>query len=473
MDPSRISQVKHLFAVEHLSMRQISRLLHLCQRTVSRILAGREKKRRAFPPSPLVPFVRLIEEWYRQYPSLQAAQIRERLKAYGYTGSYRSLCRFTEQYRKKRRKAYHELEFLPGEVAQVDWMEATLSFGKVYGFVFILAYSRYLFLKFYPRSSMEFFLDGHVSAYEEIKGAARRNWYDNLHSVVMRRKPELTFNATFLDYARHVGFSIHACTPGRANEKGRVERVIRDARGFVETTTFTDLADLNRKTDLWRKERNERIHRATGKMPVEALAEEPLLPLPALPYKPYRLMPASISTTAFVTFETNRYSVPTDYAGRPATILAYPDHLEVLVGDRKVAHHPRSFARSHKIEHPSHRETLLARTPNGKYERILRLMHHLGKEIASFLTRAASEGEDPYAIAYGFFKLLKVKVCSKEMLLSAVREAYTLGSYKLRSVESLLAPHEEREVSHVYPQNTRLLDITYTGRELADYDDLT
>ena len=73
MDPSRISQVKHLFEVEQLSMRQISRLLHMCPRTVSRILTGRERKRRAFPPSPLVPFVRLIEEWYRQYPSLQAA----------------------------------------------------------------------------------------------------------------------------------------------------------------------------------------------------------------------------------------------------------------------------------------------------------------------------------------------------------------------------------------------------------------
>lgn len=73
MDQSRISQVKHLFEVEHLSMRQISRLLHLCQRTVSRILAGKERKRRSSPPSPCLPFVRLIEEWYRQYPSLQAA----------------------------------------------------------------------------------------------------------------------------------------------------------------------------------------------------------------------------------------------------------------------------------------------------------------------------------------------------------------------------------------------------------------
>lgn len=468
MDPSRISQVKHLFEVERLSMRQIGRLLRMCPRTVSRILAGRERKRRSFPPSPLVPFVRLIEEWYRQYPSLQAAQIRDRLKAYGYTGSYRSLCRFTEKYRKKRHKAYHELEFLPGEVAQVDWMEATLPFGKVYGFVFILAYSRYLFLKFYPRSSMEFFLDGHIRAYEEIKGAARSTWYDNLHSVVIRRKPELTLNATFLDYARHVGFSIHACNPGKPNEKGRVERVIRDIRSFVETNDFTDIADLNRKAGQWRKERNERIHRATGKAPLSALAEEPLVPLPALPYKPYRLIPASVSVTAFVTFETNRYSVPTDYAGRQATILAYPDHLEVLVGDRKVAHHPRSFARSQKLEHPFHREQLLERTPHAKYERILRLVSHMGKEIASFLTRAEAEGEDPHAIAYGFFKLLKV--CSKEMLLSAVREANSLNSVRLSYVESLLAPRGREDVA-VYPQNASLLDIAYQKRELTEYDD--
>ena len=278
MDPSRISQVKHLFEIEKLSRRQIGQLLHMCPKTVSRILAGKERKRRSFPPSPLVPFARLIEEWHRQYPSLQAAQIRDRLRSYGYTGSYRSLCRFTEHFRKKRRASYHELEFLPAEVVQVDWMEATLPFGKVYGFVFILAYSRYLFLKFYPRASMEFFLDGHGEAYKEIKGVARSNWYDNLKSVVTRRKP-LTFNAQFLDLARHFGFSIHACTPGRGKEKGRVERVIRDCRSFVETNDFTDLPDLNRKADLWRKETEGSTGRA---------ARRPSRPYPRNPFYPCR-----------------------------------------------------------------------------------------------------------------------------------------------------------------------------------------
>jgi len=125
-------------------------------------------------------------------------------------------------------------------------MVANLPFGRVYGFAFILAWSRYLFVRFYPRSSMEFFLDGHINAYREIGGAARENWYDNLASVVVRRKPELTFNAQFVDYMSHMGVAIHACNPGKGNEKGRIERAIKDRRAFVETNEFADIGDLNR-----------------------------------------------------------------------------------------------------------------------------------------------------------------------------------------------------------------------------------
>jgi transposase len=469
MDPSRTSQVKHLFEVEHLTRRQIAQMLHMCHKTVTRILKGKERKPRSYPPSELEPFARLIKQWYEEYPSLQAAQIKERLVSYGYRGSYRNLCRFTEKYRKKRRKAYHELEFLPGEVAQVDWMEATLPFGKVHAFVFILAWSRYLFVRFYPRSSMEFFLDGHINAYKEIGGVARSNWYDNLRSVVTRRTPELTFNAQFVDYMSHMGVSIHACNPGKGNEKGRVERAIKDLRAFVESREFTGIHDLNAKTDWWRKEKNERVHRTTHKAPASALLEEPLLPLPAIPYKPYRVIQATVGKTAFVEFDTNRYSVPTDYVDMAAAVFAYPDHVEIAVNDRKVAHHMRSFGRYEKTEHPSHRAKLLERTPHGKYERIYHLMKRMGEEINEFLAAAESEGEDPLRVAHGLFRLLRGS--SREMLLSAVREANSLHVHKLRYLESILGPKGPEE-SAVYPQNVSLLEISYQRRELADYDGL-
>ena len=219
MDPSRISQVKHLFEVEHLSMRQIGRLLHMCPRTVSRILAGRERKRRSFPPSPSFPlFGSSRNGTASTLPCRQprSGTVLGLMATRAVTGASAGSQNTTGR---KTAQAYHELEFLPGEVAQVDWMEATLPFGKVYGFVFILAYSRYLFLKFYPRSSMEFFLDGHIRAYEEIRGAARRNWYDNLKSVVIKRKPELTFNATVFRLSASF-WLLHPCLhPGKAQRE--------------------------------------------------------------------------------------------------------------------------------------------------------------------------------------------------------------------------------------------------------------
>jgi transposase len=469
MDPSKISQVKHLYEVEHLTMRQIAIELRMCHKTVSRIVTGEERPKKPQKPVVLAPYLRLIDEWYARRPSLKATQVYERLKEYGYTGKYTAVSSYTRSLRRKRKEAYHELELLPGECAQVDWMEANLPFGKVRGFVFILAYSRYLFVRFYPRSSMEFFLDGHIEAYKELKGAARSNWYDNLKSVVIKRNP-LTFNPQFVDYARHMGFVIHACNPGRGNEKGRVERAIRDLRGFVEANDFADIADLNRKTDRWRREKNERIHRTTRTAPLTALTEEPLLPLPMIPYKPYRLVQGSIGKTAFVEFDTNRYSVPTDHAGSGATILAYPGYVEIMVNNRKVAHHQRSFGRYQKIEHPSHREKLLDRTPHGTYERMCRLMEHMGEEIASFLSMGEEEGEDKLRAAHGLFRLLRNS--SKEMLLSAVREANGLHIYKLRDVEGLLTPGANREKSPVYPQNASLLNISYERRELTEYDGL-
>jgi transposase len=91
----------------------------------------------------------------------------------------------------------------------------------VYAFVFLLAWSRYVYVKFYPRHSFEFFLDGHIGAYAEWNGVAHQNLYDNLRSVVLERSPELRLNPQLLDFAGHYGFSVRVCNPQRANEKDK------------------------------------------------------------------------------------------------------------------------------------------------------------------------------------------------------------------------------------------------------------
>jgi transposase len=469
MEPVVLSQVKHLYEVEKLSIRQIAKKLRRARKTVARVIRN-ERVMRSYPDSMLRPYERLIDQWYQEYPFLKASQVYERLNSYGFKGSYGTVSVWTQKYRQKRRQSYHELTFLPGEEAQIDWIEERLPWGVAYGFGMILAYSRYLSVRFYPRQSLEFFLEGHIEAYREMGGVARRHRYDNIKTVVIERSPELKLNAQFLDFACHFGFSIHLCNPYRANEKGRIERALRDLRDFLRVNTFQDLNDLNRKVNLWRTGRNKRIHRSTQKAPVEALKEETLKTLPAISYRPYRVVLASISKTGFVEFETNRYSVPSLYAERACEIFAYPDHLEVMIKGNRIAFHRRGFGRKEKIEDPTHREMLLRMTPQFKSQRIYQLMNQMDPALHHFLQEAGQEGQNPLEIAYGFFKL--IKHVSKAMLLSAVREANRFGTFKIRYVQSLLQVPQPQPPNPVFPQESKLLDIDYERRSLKDYDEL-
>ena len=57
------------------------------------------------------------------------------MKEYGCTGKHTAVSTYAKSFRTKRKEVYRELEFLPGECAQVDWMEANLPFGKLRGFI--------------------------------------------------------------------------------------------------------------------------------------------------------------------------------------------------------------------------------------------------------------------------------------------------------------------------------------------------
>jgi hypothetical protein len=340
----------------------------------------------------------------------------------------------------------------------------------VYGFVYVLAWSRYAVVRIYPRQSLEFFLDGHIRAFHEVGGVAHRHRYDNLKSAILKRYPEVQYNPVFLDFARHYGFLIHACNVGRANEKGRVERMIRDLKAFLRVTPVESLEELNAKVFSWQKERNLRLHRTTKRPPAEMLREEKLRPLPQIDVRPYRCLSATATKTAFVEFETNRYLVPAVYAETLCQILALPATIEILVRGRRVASHQRLFKKHEKVELPGHREGLLLRSPRAKFQRIFELMAGLGPEIKLFLQNGQAEGEDPVQAAYVMFRLLRG--ISKDTLLSAVREANSLRVYKIKYVHSLLESSGAKEPPTVRPQDERLLEIAYEARKLDDYDDL-
>jgi hypothetical protein len=72
---------------------------------------------------------------------------------------------------------------------------------------------------------------------------------------------------------------------------------------------------------------------------------------------------ATLNGYSQVTFETNRYSVPTDKARKHLTLKAYPFHIEILAEGEVIARHERSYARKQDILDPLHYLPLLAQRP--------------------------------------------------------------------------------------------------------------
>ncbi|MBC7347528.1 MAG: hypothetical protein H5U00_08785 [Clostridia bacterium] len=81
----------------------------------------------------------------------------------------------------------------------------------------------------------------------------------------------------------------------------------------------------------------------TAKTVAEVWEEErkALLPLPAKPFACCRTLEVKSDRYSRISFETNRYSVPTSYAGSFLTLRAYVDHLEVWQGKELIALHQR------------------------------------------------------------------------------------------------------------------------------------
>ena len=237
--PAQRAEIRRLYYGEHWKLGTIAAELGLHRETVRAAVerepgAGRPG---LYRPSALDPYLPFIRDTLAQYPRLRATRIHEMVRLRGYPGSVNQLRRIVKRLRPETgRTVYRRVVTLAGESAQVDWG----SFGKVRighgtravsGFVMVLGYSRAIAALFTLDQTLESFLRGHVDAFDALGGVARTLVYDNLRSAVLdRRGAAVQFHPRLLDLAGHYHFAPRPCTPGRGNEKGKIERQIQYLR---------------------------------------------------------------------------------------------------------------------------------------------------------------------------------------------------------------------------------------------------
>jgi transposase len=374
--PDRTAEVLRLAYVEGLGVRAIARRLSMARKTVRKLL-GRAPKQLA-PPAPraslLDPYLVAIRKMLEETPELTAPGVLERLRALGYTGGVSILRdRIREIRPRLHREAFFTLDFRPGQAVQVDWADFGYAIPggprRVSAFVMALCYSRYLYIEFTLSQTMGSFLRCMERGIAFFGGVTLADIFDNMKTVVLSPRPGATvFNPRFLEYARARGFAVQACNVRRGNEKGRVERPIGFIRDrFWPGRRFPDLLDLNVQGAKWRDDfANNRVHEVTGKVPSLVFAHEEkglLRPIPPIPFDTDEILSTGVTKTYRVTFDRNRYSVPSRLVGQSVVVRANDDTVSIFLGPKQVARHARSWAVGEDVKDASHDDGVLAQKP--------------------------------------------------------------------------------------------------------------
>lgn len=241
------------------------------------------------------PYVGIIQSRLGEFPKLSAVRLFDEITAAGYQGGYTQVKEYVREVRPKRApEPVVRFETDPGKQAQVDFAHFRFPWGVRWCLLVVLGYSRFLWVGFFKRQTMQFLMRGIEQAFLFFGGVPVELLFDQLKSVIVddRRDNDgpLIENIEFARFANHWGFHIRACKPHRPQTKGKVERPISYIRSsFIYGRHFINDDDLEEQLNRWLDEKaNVRIHGTTKEVPALRLERDERACLGALASRPYQ-----------------------------------------------------------------------------------------------------------------------------------------------------------------------------------------
>lgn len=446
----QVVEIRRLFYAEHWRVGTIASELGLHHDTVRRAVGLYERAPASEPrKTKTQPYEEFLRQTLERHPKLRATRLYDMIQARGYSGGIAQLRRVVQRLRPSRVEAYARVQVFAGEQGQVDWahfgvVRVGRATRRLSCFVLTLSYSRAFYLEFFFDQSLENFVTGHVRALHELGGCPRALLYDNLKAAVVERlADEVRFHPKLLELCAHYHFQPIACTPGRANEKGRVERTIRFIReSFFAARAFTNLADFNRKALAWRDHVLDRPHpELKPRRVVDVFDEEKtqLLPLPARPLTIDFIKPVRSKKPIYIRFDLNDYSIPHWAVGQNLVLAASDTRVRFLLGGKEIAAHRRSYSRGELVEDPAHRKALMELRRRAQSSSAMEQLRAIVPEAEHFVRDAFQKGESPRGLVQKLLMLLDDY--GKDELRDAIRVALERRSPRLSSLAWLLNQH--------------------------------
>jgi hypothetical protein len=222
----------------------------------------------------------------------------------------------------------------------------------------------------------------HEAAFSYLGGVPEEILYDNTKTVVLRTltegvdgRGEVKLNPTFADFARYWGFTPRLCRPYRPQTKGKVENGIGYLRkNFLCGREASSLDALRQQMQVWNQTvALPRVHGTTHRVVLDAWEEEKPALHPLQNRRAYPLVVEClrrVSRDGFVSWQSNRYSVPWQHAGQEVRVREIGAVVEILRDQAQLAVHARCSGSHQIVLLPTHHADIPLRETRGGKARL-------------------------------------------------------------------------------------------------------
>lgn len=485
--------VRRFVFVEGHSRREAARTFGISRTTVDKMCAYSAPLgyRRKTPPKrpKLDPFIAIIDAILKadaEAPRKQrhtAQRIFERLRdEHGFAGGKTIVGDYVREARQRVAEKFVPLFHPPGH-AQVDFGEAIAVIGgerrKIHVFFMDLPHSDASFMKAYPAETTEAFLDGHVSAFAFFGGVPLSILYDNLKLAVARICGDGTRERTkaFTGLFSHYLFRDRFGRPGKGNDKGKVEGLVKNGRRRFLTPVpeAASFDELNARLEAYCLKDQDRKAGRHDKTIGERLLDDlsAFRALPATPFEPCEVRCARVSSTSLVRYRGNDYSVPTTHGHRSVVVKGFFDEVVILAGTDEIARHPRCYERGGFVFDPLHYLALIEQKPGALDQAAPLQGWNLPDEFAHL--RRLLEARSGNKGKREFIQVLRLmEVFEQDVVASAVAQAIKLGVLSFDAIKQIAVSRIERRPPQLdlerYPH---LPKASVAVTRAADYAALT
>jgi transposase len=366
--------------------------------------------------------------------------------------------RFCELYRQwcKRRGVTMRQEHRAGDKTFVDYSgkkprivdPKTGEANEVELFVAVLGASNYTFAEASMTQRGPDWIASHQHAFAYFGGVTAAVVPDQLKSGVTRPcRYEPGVQRTYEEMAQHYGTTVLPARPGKARDKAKVEVAVQIAQRWIlarlRNQTFFSLDALNERIAELVEELNDRRMRVYGcsrRELYERIERATLRPLPTEPfvYGEWKIG-LRVNIDYHVDVDHHYYSVHFTLAREEVDVRVAAMTVEIFHDHRRVAAHPRSWARGRHTTTSAHMPVRHQKHLEWTPSRLIHWAGTIGPGTARLVEAILADRPHPeqgYRSCLGILRL--GKRYGEARLEAACARAFAAGARSYRHVDSIL-----------------------------------